>query len=379
MLVFLVDIDDKWKTGLFNAVDYRIGYYAPDLVLNISYVDSFIVALMKRFLLKKVNAAKDTFFCGNIEVRPVVIRRGLFAVLASKLPFLFSYLLNMESEKIRRVIDVSNVKKESVNLVAHWGSTSCIYAYFMRDHLRAYFNFYHGSDVHTEPKKNKQLLHLTLQAMHAATLNFFVSRGLLAVAKELGYKNTNYEISYNGVNKAEFVRTRVRNDPPIVGYAGNLFHVKGADLLPRIFVEIKKLMPNVKFKVAGDGNLRNRIEAEFKDEGIEVEMLGKLLPSNMPDFYAGIDLLVIPSRNEALCISAIEALMCGCNVIASNVGGVPEVVESDYLINYSDKFAQNFANKVSYVLKEKPVQYLNPCFDSSISLAAEYKTYLLLK
>lgn len=371
MLVFLIHVNEKWKTGLFNAVESRVRYYSPDLVLNISYVDSFLLRIFKYIFGKDISFPVNEFYFGNILVKPIYIKRGLLSVFFKKLPFLLANKMKSESLVIKKAINNANLKAEPVDLIAHWGETSGIYAYFIGDYLRNFFIFYHGSDVHTHPKNNKYLLELTLASMNAATLNFFVSQSLLKSATELGYKGLNNAISYNGVDIKSFSGCRMANKRPVVAYAGNLFHIKGADLLPAIFEKIKQQIPEVIFKVVGDGDLTKQIVKEFASKRIDVEFLGKLQPHEMPAFYSSIDVLIMPSRNEGLPLAAIECLSSGCNVIATKVGGLIEVIENEYLVEQSDYMMNNFADKVYYVLKNKPVQILNPCFDLSVSLKLE--------
>ncbi|MEI6154461.1 MAG: glycosyltransferase family 4 protein, partial [Deltaproteobacteria bacterium] len=58
--------------------------------------------------------------------------------------------------------------------------------------------------------------------------------------------------------------------------------------------------------------------------------LGSLPNNTLPSFYNFVDCFVLPSLFEAFGITLIEAMSCGKTVIASNVGGIPEVVDDGY-------------------------------------------------
>ncbi|QZA78243.1 glycosyltransferase [Deefgea tanakiae] len=377
MIVFLIDVEPLWKTGLYNAVVGRLERYSPHLVLNISYADTYCLTLAKHLLGKGVNKKRSNFFVGDIEVQTVVIPRGFIATIMLKLPFLMATLMKFEAKIIKKELQKGCTNLAEVDLVCHWGLTSVIYASFMRNEIRSYYNFFHGSDVHTGPVKKQEVRELIFSAMNFAKINFFVSKGLLHVARQLGYQKDNVAISYNGIDLKLFKTKRHINAVPVVGYAGNLLPVKGADLLPAIFDEIRKKVPMVQFKIAGDGFLRDSIIDELASRKIDFNYLGKLQPEEMAAFYSTVDVLIMPSRNEGLPLAAVECIAAECNLIATNVGGLPEVVASEFLVNHSDNIAYDFAKKVAEVLILKPKQTVSTDFDIEYSIKRELDLILI--
>ena len=86
----------------------------------------------------------------------------------------------------------------------------------------------------------------------------------------------------------------------------------------------------------------------------------------MPDFMNAADVFILPSINEGLPLSVVEALACGCNVVGSMVGGIPEVIGDNNCVDLKDPhFARSFAQKVlSYLQAPDPiVQPLASDFD----------------
>ena len=116
-------------------------------------------------------------------------------------------------------------------------------------------------------------------------------------------------------------------------YAGRLCDGKGVEYL----VEAVSGMSGVTVLVAGDGPLRADLERQAQAAGARVRFLGRIAQPG--PFYRLADVVVLPSRMEALPMVLIEAAAFGRPSIATRVGGVPEVVEhgeSGLLVGYGD-------------------------------------------
>lgn len=115
-------------------------------------------------------------------------------------------------------------------------------------------------------------------------------------------------------------------DDLIVGTVAILRRKKGHHLLLDAIPLVLKELPRVNFVFAGDGPQRENIEGKIKELGIEksVTLLG--LRADVECVLKGIDLFVLPTLQEALGTSILEASAMGRAVISTRVGGVPEVV-----------------------------------------------------
>ena len=116
-------------------------------------------------------------------------------------------------------------------------------------------------------------------------------------------------------------------------YAGRLCDGKGVEHL----VEAAAGMAGVMVLVAGDGPLRADLERQAQRAGAPVRFLGRI--AEPAPFYRLADVVVLPSRMEALPMTLIEAAAFGRPSVATRVGGVPEVVEngeSGILLDYGD-------------------------------------------
>ena len=114
----------------------------------------------------------------------------------------------------------------------------------------------------------------------------------------------------------------------IVTYVGRLEVVKGVDILIRAWADLPEAVRSeALLMLVGDGsdgkNIVNLINS--LDVQDSVAMMGE--QQAVRDYYAAADIFVLPSRSEGMSSALFEAMACGLPVIASNVGGVPEVVE----------------------------------------------------
>jgi glycosyltransferase involved in cell wall biosynthesis len=108
-----------------------------------------------------------------------------------------------------------------------------------------------------------------------------------------------------------------------------LFPRKGIRFLIEAAAQLKPRFPALKVVVAGDGFERSELERLAAALGIEedVTFLGWVPNSDLPPYYRAAAVSVIPSLEEGFGIPAAEAMGCETAVVASDAGGLPEVVE----------------------------------------------------
>jgi len=112
----------------------------------------------------------------------------------------------------------------------------------------------------------------------------------------------------------------------VFGTAGRLAPTKGLRYLIRAFAQIKKQLRNVELLIAGTGELKDRLEKRAVKLGCKdsVHFLGHV--DNMPEFFSAVDVFVLPSVAEGLPKVIIEAMAAGILCIATNAGGIPEIL-----------------------------------------------------
>jgi glycosyltransferase involved in cell wall biosynthesis len=158
-----------------------------------------------------------------------------------------------------------------------------------------------------------------------------------ALVQSGGIPSRAMEIVYNGVDTAQFARSFSReetraelaipNDALLVGVVGRLSEEKGGvDLLIRAVSRLQKSEPGVRLLVVGDGPLRAGLEslASRVAEGL-VTFTGTR--SDVARLLHSMDVFALPSLSEALPLVVLEAMSAGLPVVATRVGGVPEIVE----------------------------------------------------
>lgn len=116
-------------------------------------------------------------------------------------------------------------------------------------------------------------------------------------------------------------------DHPRLLFAGRLEPVKGPDLLLEAFVRLHRERPALRLWMAGAGSLGPALAERVRQAGLEeaVRLLGER--DDVPSLLAGADLVILPSRAEGMPTLLLEALALGRPVVATAVGGMPEVAE----------------------------------------------------
>jgi len=138
---------------------------------------------------------------------------------------------------------------------------------------------------------------------------------------------------HNGINPAQFrpAETRLLNgtkDRYILCVA-DYKDVKSIDVLLHAVKPILTADRGLSLKLAGDGGLRQELECLASSLGIrsQTHFLGTRSATEIVKLLHGCTVLVLPSKEESFGIAIIEAMACRKPVVATRVGGVPEIIE----------------------------------------------------
>lgn len=170
---------------------------------------------------------------------------------------------------------------------------------------------------------------------------------------------------YNGINPEDFQPDRVATDVrgrfripvevPVVGIIARLHPVKGHGVFLQAAKEVLAVLPQACFLIVGSGFHRPWIEAEVERLGLGKNVVFTGFMDDIPGVLAALDVLVISSLSEGFGLTAVEAMAMGVPVVATQVGGLPEIIthkENGLLVPAGD--AGEMAKKILWLL-ENPV------------------------
>ncbi len=135
-----------------------------------------------------------------------------------------------------------------------------------------------------------------------------------------------------GVGRSEKYRERVRSDLRIgpetclIGTIGRLTPVKGISYLLQAVRLLVQQEQNIKLLLVGDGPMRDTLEQESRDLGIAETVVFLGHREDTRELIRAVDIFVLPSLSEGIPMALLEAMAASRAVIASRVGGIPEVI-----------------------------------------------------
>jgi glycosyltransferase involved in cell wall biosynthesis len=194
----------------------------------------------------------------------------------------------------------------------------------------------HGSDLNVQaqyPLRRRQIG----SALRGAGAVLAVSRALADKAVTIGADPERTRVIYNGVDGALFApgsRAQARErlglpaEAPLLLYVGNLKDSKGCLDLLEAFPALLAAQPRARLVYVGAGPCRTDLlqRAALPDCAGRITLMGSVAHDALGDWFRAADLLCLPSHNEGVPNVVLEAMACGTPVVASHVGGIPEVL-----------------------------------------------------
>ena len=212
-------------------------------------------------------------------------------------------------------------------LHAHWATSYGLMGAYSGYH--PYVLSAWGSDIFDFPHRS---------LLHKKVLEYVINKAdfLTATSKALSRetqlylkKDTPiYEIPF-GVDLTHFKPKNRRGDERItIGIVKSLEEKYGLEYLIRAFAKLLEANPQLHLMIAGGGSEESSLKQLCRVLHIEsrVRFLGFVEHENVPDILNVIDIFVVPSISESFGVAAVEAAACQLPVIASEIGGLPEVV-----------------------------------------------------
>jgi glycosyltransferase involved in cell wall biosynthesis len=119
----------------------------------------------------------------------------------------------------------------------------------------------------------------------------------------------------------------IGRDDPVIGTVCILRAEKALDVLVRAAALLARDLPRLRVLIVGDGEERGRIETMVHQLGLEDHVLLTGLRSDVPDVLAALDVAVLSSDYEGIPLSMLEFMDAGKPIVATRVGGIPEVIQ----------------------------------------------------
>jgi glycosyltransferase involved in cell wall biosynthesis len=167
---------------------------------------------------------------------------------------------------------------------------------------------------------------------------FAISRYLTETWKILP---SQIHVCHNGFEPDEFNPIN-RQRPPhlddaslIIGTVALLREEKNIPILIEAFAQVHKVDPRAHLLIVGSGPLRPLLQQRIEEHRIAAVCTLVEATATPADWMRAIDVFVLPSLSEGFSNSLLEAMACGCCPVASNVGGLPEMIthgESGFLV-----------------------------------------------
>jgi glycosyltransferase involved in cell wall biosynthesis len=121
-------------------------------------------------------------------------------------------------------------------------------------------------------------------------------------------------------------RHGLAEDHRVIGVVGRLSPEKGQRIFLKAMKKVVHSVPNARALIVGDGQDRETLERVCEVEGLQRHVIFVGHQERIADYYRAIDLLVLPSLSEGLPNTVLEAMNFGIPVVATSVGGVPEII-----------------------------------------------------
>jgi len=233
---------------------------------------------------------------------------------------------------ITQILALLNRAEGSHIIHAHWSLSagiSCLGKFISRKSYPVIATV-HGSDVF-QVTRNPLGAALTRFMLQGCDRIVGVSQSLIDAVIKIGLHPDKLSVISNGVDIKRFrpISPQYRQD--IILYVGSLIERKGLKFLLSALPSVFQAFPNYHLLIVGEGPQYPTLKQMSSSLGIadKVMFLGFQPHDQVRSLMQQAKLLVLPSTEEAQGVVLLEALACGTPVVASRVGGIPEVITSD--------------------------------------------------
>lgn len=220
-----------------------------------------------------------------------------------------------------------------------------------------------GSDINLIPDYQTPR-RLILETAQAAAASIGVSRALTDKLAALGIPSEKLKVFRNGVDLDRFhpqaqeaarrqIGISLTSEEKLILSVGNLVELKGHHLA---IEALKELPANTRLVIIGKGNEQSRLEALARQFGVadRVHFAGMILPDQLMWWYSAADALVLCSSREGWPNVVLEAMACGTPVVATQVGGVMEILTPEVGVLMADRSSAALVSALEQLFAAQP-------------------------
>jgi len=209
-------------------------------------------------------------------------------------------------------------------------------------------------------------------------------------------RKSKIEVIHNSVDTQRYARQQsqrakvraqfgLKSNDILIGSVGRLAEVKSYSTLIKAMQTVVSTCPRTRLFIVGDGPLRKQLQSQIHELALEkcVVLLGQR--GDIPELLGAMDIYVLPSIFEGISISILEAMAAGLPVVATNVGGNPEILlngKTGYLVEprnphaIADKLITLSQNEqIRGMFSREAVKKVNEVFHSRVMVSAYSRLY----
>jgi len=255
--------------------------------------------------------------------------------------------------------------------------------------------YHHGSNMHlrlseVEWKKFTKVVDGIISVSKTAFDKIREHYGPIEVSTWVIHNGVDLTLFNSNVKKLrDEVRRRwgLESDAFVFLYAGRLVRAKGIHFLLDAFSQVLKINPRARLLIAGSSAQEPNPEPLYaqallekaKELGNAVKFVGGFPNDQMPQVYAAADVTILPSlASEGIPLSLLESMACGVPVIATDIGGIPEIVfhRRNGLLISKERVAEELPYAMQELMEDRALW--RDCAEAAADYVARNHTYQIV-
>jgi glycosyltransferase involved in cell wall biosynthesis len=218
---------------------------------------------------------------------------------------------------------------------------------------------YQGSEVHATLEKRQKGWELCRDSFRLASVNISVSRSLQDILLKHARPEGRYEVLLRGVDLTKFCPPGEGARKPIVLFVGRIAAAKGSFDLLAAWERVARSCPHAELWIVGPDQTKGQFVKEVRSRGLDrtIKLTGPVPSHEVANLMRASQVLCLPSHGEGTPNCVTEALATGLPVVATRIGGIPDVVqhnETGLLIDRGD--VQGLAGAIVSLLQDAPTR-----------------------